>query len=151
MFSSCISKFVSRSVLFTTMILFLSFDISRSFLSSSVNFSLLFSTSNTKSAFSRACFDFSTPIFSTISSVSLIPAVSIRFNVIPFRFNDASTMSLVVPGMFVTIAFSSSISLFKILLFPTFGLPIIATFIPVVRSCGCCRCCGGGGSGSSWF
>ena len=134
MFSSFRFRFVFRSDLLATMILFLFFDISSNFLSSSVRGSLLFNTSNTKSACCKACFDFSTPIFSTISSVSLIPAVSIRFKVIPFRLRWASTISLVVPGMFVTIAFSSSISLFRILLFPTFGLPIIATFIPDVKS-----------------
>ena len=116
--------------MFKTIILFLSLDISKRSLSSFVNSSPLFKINSTKSAFSKTSFDFSTPIFSTMSSVSLIPAVSMRFRVIPFRLNDASTMSLVVPGIFVTIALFSSISLFKILLFPTFGLPIIATFIP---------------------
>lgn len=109
-------------------------DISRSSLSSFVNGSLLLRTNKTKSACSRAFFDFFTPSCSTISFVSLIPAVSIRFKVKPFKFREASTISLVVPGILVTIAFSSSISLFKILLFPTFGLPIIVTLIPVFNS-----------------
>ena len=39
-------------------------------------------------------------------------------------------MSLVVPGILVTIAFSSSIKEFKRLLLPTLGNPIIPTFIP---------------------
>ena len=72
----------------------------------------------------------STPICSTLSFVCLIPAVSIIFRVIPSKIKFPSTMSLVVPGISVTIAFSSSISEFKRLLFPTFGLPIIPTFIP---------------------
>ena len=41
-----------------------------------------------------------------------------------------STISRVVPATSVTIALFSPISLFKILLFPTLGLPTIATLIP---------------------
>ena len=65
-----------------------------------------------------------------MSSVFLIPAVSIIFSGIPLTIKEPSTMSLVVPGTSVTIAFSSSSSEFKRLLFPTFGLPIIPTLIP---------------------
>ena len=123
MFVSFRSIFVFRSVLFITIILCLFFVSSRSCLSSCVSFSLLFKTSSTRSEFSSAFFDFFTPSCSTISFVSLIPAVSIRLSGIPSRVRLASTMSLVVPGIFVTIAFSSLISLFKILLFPTFDQP----------------------------
>lgn len=133
-FGKFISSFLSKSLLFTTIILNLFLESSNNFSSSFVNFSLLFKTNKIKSDFSIISFDFSTPIFSTMSSVSLIPAVSIRFNVIPSMFNPASTMSLVVPGISVTIALSSSINLFKMLLFPTLGRPIIATFIPFVKS-----------------
>lgn len=52
-------------------------------------------------------FDFRTPIFSTISSVSLIPAVSINTKGIPLILITSSITSLVVPGMCVTIALSS--------------------------------------------
>ena len=69
-----------------------------------------------------------------MSDVSLIPAVSIKFRIIPFRFILPSTMSLVVPGIFVTIAFSSFNKVFKMLLFPTFGLPKRDTFIPSFMS-----------------
>ena len=64
-------------------------------------------TSKTKSDFSISCFDFFTPIFSTISSVSLIPAVSTRIRGIPFILITSSIISLVVPGTWVTIALSS--------------------------------------------
>ena len=73
---------------------------------------------------------FSTPIFSTTLSVSLIPAVSIKFITIPSKVIFPSTISLVVPSISVTIAFSSSIKAFNKLLFPTFGLPIIPILIP---------------------
>ncbi len=43
-----------------------------------------------------------------------------------------STISLVVPGISVTIALLSSSNLFNILLLPTLGLPIITVFIPLV-------------------
>ena len=67
---------------------------------------MLLSTKITKSA-SSICFkDLSTPYFSTISSVSLIPAVSIKLNVTPSIKTLPSTKSLVVPGIFVTIALS---------------------------------------------
>ena len=75
-------------------------------------------------------FDFSTPIFSTISSVFLIPAVSTSNSGIPFIFITSSIISLVVPGIWVTMALSSLNKEFNILDFPTFGLPIIAVFIP---------------------
>ena len=70
------------------------------------------------------------PIFSTSSLAFLIPAVSISFRGTPSKFIVSSTVSLVVPGMSVTIARSS----FKMLLrredFPTFGFPTIAVRIP---------------------
>ena len=47
-----------------------------------------------------------------------------------FNIICPSTMSLVVPSISVTIAFCSSSKLFNKLLLPTFGLPIIPTFIP---------------------
>lgn len=87
-------------------------------------------TSKTKSAFSISCFDFFTPIFSTISSVSLIPAVSTRISGIPFIFIISSMTSLVVPGILVTIALSSFNKEFKIVDFPTFVFPTITVFIP---------------------
>jgi len=86
------------------------------------------------SALSAVFLLLSTPIFSTISVVSLIPAVSIKLIATPFKVIVPSTISLVVPGISVTIAFSSSSKLFKILLLPTFGLPIIATFTPSLIS-----------------
>ena len=52
------------------------------------------------------------------------------FSGMPPNTNEPSTMSLVVPGISVTIAFSSSSNEFRRLLFPTFGFPIIPTLIP---------------------
>ena len=111
-------------------IIFLTFILLIKSISSFVISSLLLSTYIAKSTWFTISFDLSTPIFSTISSVSLIPAVSIKFSFIPSNVIDPSTISLVVPAIFVTIAFCSSNKWFSILLFPTFGLPIIATSIP---------------------
>ena len=74
--------------------------------------------------------DFSTPICSTLSSVSRIPAVSIIFKGTPPIFAYSSKLSLVVPGISVTIALSSRKSVFKRLDLPTFGLPMIAVTKP---------------------
>ena len=60
----------------------------------------------------------------------LIPAVSIKLQAIPFIIVVPSMVSLVVPSMSVTMAFSSSRIAFKRLLFPTFGFPIIPMVIP---------------------
>ena len=85
-------------------------------LSSFVNFSFAFKTTKIRSASSireRLLF---TPIFSTLSSVFLIPAVSIILSAIPSKEIFPSTISLVVPSISVTIAFSYSKRLFKMLL-----------------------------------
>ena len=87
-------------------------------------------TKNIISAFSALVLDFSTPIFSTVSPVSLIPAVSTIFTGIPPRFIYSSTVSLVVPGISVTIALSSISSRLSRELFPTFGLPKITASTP---------------------
>ena len=122
--------FFSKSFLFITIILSLSFVFSNISSSSFVRLSLLFNTTITKSASSIIDRLFSTPNFSTISSVERIPAVSIIFNKIPSKYISPSTMSRVVPAISVTIAFSCSSNLFKMLLFPTLGRPIITVFIP---------------------
>ena len=75
-------------------------------------------------------FDFSTPIFSISSFVSLIPAVSINFKVIPSIVTYSSIVSLVVPFVSLTIALSSFKIVFNNEDFPAFGFPIIAVFIP---------------------
>ena len=65
-----------------------------------------------------------------MSSVSLIPAVSVIFIGIPSIFKYSSIISLVVPGTSVTIAlFSFSKTLSKDD-FPTLGFPIITTLRP---------------------
>ena len=73
-------------------------------------------TNNIKSAlfaYSRAL---STPIFSTTSEVSRIPAVSIKFKLIPFNRTVSSIISRVVPAISLTITlFSPKILFFNIL------------------------------------
>ncbi len=70
------------------------------------------------------------PRFSILSSVALIPAVSIRRNSNPSMYIFSSIVSRVVPGMSLTIARSSLRMAFISVDFPTFGLPIIATGMP---------------------
>jgi len=77
--------------------------------------------------------DLSTPSFSTISSVCLIPAVSMSFSMIPWMFICSSRVSLVVPAMSVTMALSSPNKVFRRLDFPAFGLPSITVFTPSVN------------------
>ena len=83
-----------------------------------------------RSADSIFSFALSTPIFSTISSVFLIPAVSISLSVTPFRFAYSSRVSLVVPSILVTIALSSPKSILSTEDLPALGLPMIAVLIP---------------------
>ncbi len=87
-----------------------------------------------KSALSAYFLAFSTPIFSTSSSVSRIPAVSIIFKPKPFNFMDSSSTSRVVPATLVTIALSSPTKRFKREDFPTFGFPTITVLIPSFKS-----------------
>ena len=72
----------------------------------------------------------STPIFSTISSVSRIPAVSTMFSIIPFMLTTSSKVSLVVPAISVTIALFSPRNMLRSEDFPAFGLPTITVLIP---------------------
>ena len=70
--------------------------------------------------------------FSKLSSILLfllIPAVSIKIY-LPYSFsNSESIASLVVPAILLTITLFSPKILFTNEDFPTFGFPIIATFI----------------------
>src|SRR5471030_470226 len=122
--------FISRSILFNNAMYFLSFILSI-ITSSSSSMSLDASSINIiKSASSIFSFDFSTPIFSIISSVSLIPAVSVILIGIPSRFIYSSITSLVVPGISVTIALFSLNNALSNDDLPTLGLPIITTLRP---------------------
>ena len=60
---------------------------------------------------------------------SLIPAVSINKYCCPSFSKYVSIASLVVPAIGLTITLFSPKILFKIELFPAFGLPVIATLI----------------------
>ena len=75
--------------------------------SSSVKGSLLFNTKRIKSASLNALRERSTPIFSTISSVSRIPAVSTSLNGTPRTLTYSSHTSRVVPATSVTMALLS--------------------------------------------
>ena len=81
---------------------------------------------------SRAFSERETPIFSTTSSVSWIPAVSeIRSFTAP-TVTDSVITSLVVPAISVTIALSYPASKLKNVDFPVFGAPAITVFTPRV-------------------
>ncbi len=79
-----------------------------------------------------AFFAFSTPIFSTLSRLSRIPAVSRIFTFMPSSIKLSFKTSLVVPGISVTIALSSLRSAFIKEDFPTFVSPANAILIPSV-------------------
>ena len=101
--------------------------ISSSFSSSGLDES---TTYRIRSASSAICLALPTPIFSTTSSVSRIPAVSITRSVIPFREMYSSRISLVVPSISVTIARSSPTRKLRREDLPAFGLPRITVLIP---------------------
>ena len=65
-----------------------------------------------------------------MSSDSLIPAVSLKYKVTPLIKIVPSTISLVVPGIAVTIALSSFNKAFNKEDFPALGLPTIAILTP---------------------
>ena len=106
-------------------------------LSSCSNLLLASKTTITKSACFNVFFERSTPIDSTLSSISLMPAVSNKCKTIPFKLISPSTMSLVVPAISVTMAFSSPTKAFNNDDLPTLGLPTIATLMPslIMRAC----------------
>ena len=84
----------------------------------------------TKSALLIASLDLFTPIDSTWSVDSLIPAVSNKWSITPFKLISPSTTSLVVPAISVTIALDSPNKAFNKDDLPTLGLPTKATLIP---------------------
>ena len=59
-----------------------------------------------------------------------MPAVSINLNLIPFITHVSSIASLVVPGILLTIAFSSFNNKFRRDDLPELGFPAIATGTP---------------------
>ena len=89
---------------------------------------------STKSADSSAWRDRSTPICSTVSNVSLIPAVSNTWMGVPPTTKVDSITSRVVPGKSVTIARSLWLQALSKLDLPTLGRPTIATFKPFLSS-----------------
>ena len=99
-------------------------------LSSSVSSHELSNTAITSPASAAAFSALSTPIFSTLSSVSRIPAVSQRRKTALPTFTRSSIVSLVVPAISVTMARSYPSIAFKRDDLPTFGLPITALFTP---------------------
>ena len=124
----------SRSALFRITIAFLSFKssmISLSFSSRGIEES---TTKSTRSASFAESIAFSTPIFSTTSSVSRIPAVSMIRREIPWRRIVSSRISLVVPAISVTMALSSPKRVFKREDFPALGFPTITVLMPSFTS-----------------
>ena len=87
----------------------------------------------TKAASLTICRAFSTPIFSTTSSVARMPAVSIMRRGTPPTLAYSSMESRVVPGISVTIARSSCNKALSKLDLPTLGLPTIAVMSPSRR------------------
>ena len=77
------------------------------------------------------------PNCSTSSSVSLNPAVSITLIGIPLIEIWLVIKSLVVPGIFVTMAFSVPAKAFNKVDFPTFGCPIKTKLIPFFNNSLC--------------
>ena len=74
------------------------------------------------------------PIFSTMSSVSRIPAVSTKRNCMPLMIVVSSMKSRVVPCTLLTMAFSSCRRLLSRVLLPTLVFPTIATGMPFFRA-----------------
>ena len=72
----------------------------------------------------------SIPIFSTTSSVSRMPAVSMKRKSTPPMLSVSSTVSRVVPATSETIARSSPKRAFSSVLFPVFVAPAITTGTP---------------------
>ena len=119
-----------KSILLYTLIIGLSVNSSSKAFSSCEIDLLALSIIIIISAFLALCFALSTPIFSTVSQVCLIPAVSIKLIKIPFLSTLSSSVSRVVPAMSVTIALSFPKIAFKREDLPMLGIPIIATFMP---------------------
>ena len=82
-------------------------------------------------AFSIALF---TPIFSILFVAFLMPAVSTKQTIFPPIVMVSSIISLVVPGMLETIAFSSFIKAFRTVDFPTLVFPEMTTSIPFFKT-----------------
>ena len=120
----------STSVLFRRTITCLPFTKSSIFLSLSSRLRVASATYIIRSASPAHFIAFSIPIFSTISSVSRIPAVSVRLRITPSRLMDSSSVSLVVPAISVTIALSSPASALSRLDLPALVLPNITVLIP---------------------
>ena len=129
-FNSPIDIFDSRSDLLNNIIHFLfsiNFIISKSFSSKGTEES---TTYIIRSASFVYFFAFSTPIFSIISSALRMPAVSITCKLISWSLIFSSIISLVVPAISVTIAFSSPANIFNKEDLPAFGFPTITVFTP---------------------
>ena len=120
-----------RSLLLSTVTTFAPSGISFNMRLSSSQSSLVASeTNSTTSALFAARYDRSTPIFSTSSSVSRIPAVSMRLIATPSFSILSSRLSRVVPAMSVTIALSLPQSALSKDDLPTLATPTIATSMP---------------------
>ena len=124
----------SKSDLFRRMIAFFPFNRDIISWSSSSRSSEASTTYKIRSASAAYFLARSTPIFSTTSCVSWIPAVSIIFRLIPCRLILSCRASLVVPAISVTIALSSPSNILSRDDFPALGLPTITVDIPSLIS-----------------
>ena len=102
-------------------------------MSSSDRGRLLSRSSRTRSALLKASLLRSTPIASTTSDVSRMPAVSVSRRGMPRREICSSIVSRVVPGMSVTMLRCSPRKRFISEDLPTLGLPTMATERPSRR------------------
>ena len=125
-----ISALLPISDLLSITTVFLCFTSSKSCLSSLSSGFVMSNTASTRSASSILLFASSTPMLSTRSSVSLIPAVSARRSIISPTVTVSSITSRVVPATSVTIERSAPLNIFISVDFPTFGLPTITVSIP---------------------
>ena len=124
------SRFCCKSVLLITAMAGAFSSKSINALSSSERGCEMSKTASTRPAFKIRSFARSTPIFSTVSSVMCMPAVSERLRGISPSITLSSIISRVVPGIFVTIERSVPESKFIKVDFPTLGLPAITVLTP---------------------
>ena len=119
-----------KSVLLSRRILFFSLLCSKIIWSSSVRGRLKSRSTRTKSACCMISLERLTPICSTMSSVSRIPAVSMMRRGTPSMVIISSMISRVVPSISVTMARCSCKISFRREDLPTFGFPMMAVFSP---------------------
>ena len=133
LFNRSAEVFCGISLLLSTIMCFIEETLLPSSVSSSVRSSPASITQTRRSASAIDLIDWFTPMHSTSSSVSRMPAVSMILIGIPLWIKVSSILSLVVPGTGVTIALSSFKSALSKDDLPTLGRPIMAVLMPSRR------------------